>query len=244
MPTPLPKGVRQGTYTIEPVAAGTQEIHIRGFIGWWETNHKNFVRRVEDAQPDVIRLKIASEGGLFADALPIHDFLRDYPARVEVEITGLTASAATMIAMAGDHVRMSDNALFLVHYVRYGFSAYGVVEDVEEAAGRALQAHRKYNEKALGIYTKRTGKPDSELDTLLKEDRWLSADEALDWGFIDEVFEPGEEASSGTASASARRFRAAAYVPTRSALSALSLPRPTRRRIDSAHGRRGLRGLE
>ena len=223
MPRPLPQGVKQGTYVIHPVAAGTQEIQIRGYIGWWETNQKAFVRRIEEARPDTIRLKISSEGGYFADALAIHDFLKAHPARVEVEITGLTASAATMIAMAGDHIQMSDNALFLVHYVRYGLYTYGVIEEVERAAEQALQAHRKYNEKALGLYAKRTGKSPGQLDALFKEDKWLSADEALEWGFIDAVFEPGEN-TGADATAAAGGLRAAAYVPTPCTLSALGLP--------------------
>lgn len=215
MPQQLPDGVTNGTYQIRPTDAGTVEIEVREFIGWWDTEQAHFVRRVKEAKPEVIRLNIASEGGFIADALAIHDFLREYPARVEVEISGLTASAATVIALAGDSVRMSENALFLVHHASGG--AWGKAEDLESYT-RGL---RKVNGRILNIYAKKTGQPEEVLDELMAAEEWLTADEALAWGFIDEVFTPASAPDAATAAAG---LRAVAHAPAPEVLRALDLP--------------------
>ena len=226
---PLPEGVENGTYALRPQNSGTMEIDIREFIGWWKTEQANFVRRVKKAAPDLIKLFIASLGGYAADALAIRDFLKMYPARVEVTITGTTASAATLIADAGDAIRMSDNALFLAHYCRGGLWAWGPVETLEKAAGKAVRGLHKHNEVIRGLYRKRTGRSDEDLDELLLLDEWLTAEEALDWGFIDEVFEPEPEADDDETDA------ATAYAPSPDRaidpqiFAAYGLPRPPRR---------------
>lgn len=215
MPQPLPAGIQNGTYTIRPTDAGTLEIDVREFVGWWDTEQSNFVRQIKEAKPEVIRLSIASEGGFVSDALAIHDFLKAYPARVEVDITGLTASAATVIAMAGDSVRMSDNALFLVHHASGG--AWGKAEDLESYT-RGL---RKINGRLLSIYAKKTRQTEAEIDALMAAEEWLTADEALEWGFVDSVYEPAPDA---TATAATAGFRAVAHAPAPDVLKALSLP--------------------
>ena len=221
---PLPEGVSNGTYVLRPVAAGTLEIDIREFIGWWKTEQAQFVRRVKEAKPDRIRLFIASLGGYTSDALAILDFLKMYPARVEVTITGTTASAATIIAMAGDTIRMSDNALFLVHYNRGGLWVWGPIETVEKAADQVVRGLKKHNTVVRNLYRKRTGQSDEDLDELLLLDEWLTASETLNWGFIDEVFEPEAEPvddDDDATTASASPLPAAIFA-------AYGLPKPPR----------------
>lgn len=200
-----------GTYSFKPVAAGQLEVEIREFIGWWKTDQAIFTQRIKDAKPDTIVLNISSLGGFTADALAIHDFLKDYPAEVLVNFTGTSASAATIIGMAGDTIRMSDNALFLVHYNSSGMWAWGTVEALAEAADKAVRALKKHNRVVRRLYAKRTGMGQGELDKLLRLDEWLEAEEALALGFIDEIFEPGE-AEDDTAVAHAASARAAAMV--------------------------------
>lgn len=218
---PLPPGVQNGSYQIRATNAGTVEIDVREFIGWWETEQSNFVRRVREAKPSLIKLSIASEGGFVSDALAIHDFLRSYDARVEVEITGLTASAATIIAMAGDHIRMSDNALFLVHYASAGLFAWGPAEDIEEAAGQLVRALRMINGRLVNLYAKKTRQPESALGELMRAEAWLTAEETKAWGFIDSVFEPSK---SGATNAAYGPLRAVAHAPAPEVLRALHLP--------------------
>lgn len=226
-PRALPTGITQGIILYrnedDGAAKDTLEIDIREFVGWWDTEQKTFIDRIRAAAPKAITVNIASPGGFVADALPIHDFLKAYPAPVTVNITGLTASAATMIAMAGDRVRMSENALFLAHYGRY--EAYGTVEDIE----RAAESLRTVNRLIFGLYKKRVAggdMDDDDLDDYLKADTWLTAAEARAHGFIDEIFEP----AAATATACA--------LPEKACLAAVGLPEiPHEYRAKAEHDR-------
>lgn len=207
----LPEGVQQGTYAIRAAASDdgstTLEIDIREFIGWWDTEQSNFVRQVRAAKPDRIVLSISSLGGFVADALAIHDFLRAYPAHVVADISGMTASAATMIAMAGDEVRMSDNALFLVHHASNVLLAWGKAEDIEQAADQATRELRKVNGRIINLYAKKTDLSEEQLDEILTAEEWLTPAEALGYGFIDEIYEPAPS-STETATAHAAQHAA------------------------------------
>lgn len=212
----LPEGVQQGTYAIRPVNAEdgstVLELDITGFIGFWPEAKQDIIRAVRNNKPDTIKLFISSLGGFVDDALAIHDFLSASEARVEVRIAGMTASAATVVALAGDDIQISDNALFLVHHASAGLLAFGKVEDIEEAADEAARMLRKVNGRILNLYQKRTGLSTEELDELLAKEEWLTPQEALDLGFVDGIYEP----DSATASAAPNDFAAV--------LSAIGLP--------------------
>lgn len=212
----LPEGVQQGTYAIRPVNAEdgstVLELDITGFIGFWPEAKQDIIRAVRNNKPDTIKLFISSLGGFVDDALAIHDFLSASEARVEVRIAGMTASAATVVALAGDDIQISDNALFLVHHASAGLLAFGKVEDIEEAADEAARMLRKVNGRILNLYQKRTGLSAEELDELLAKEEWLTPQEALDLGFVDGIYEP----DSATASAAPNDFAAV--------LSAIGLP--------------------
>lgn len=203
----LPPGVEMGTYSITNADDGGElVIQIREYIGWWKTEQDWFIEQVMAASPSRIRLCIASPGGYVHDALAIHDFLKHYPAHVTVEITALTASAATLIAMCGDEILMSDNALFLVHPVRGG--GWGTVEDMQQA----IENLRVVGDTTVRLYSKKTGMSEDDMVSLMKEERYMSAAETLERGFIDQVYEPGADAA------------VAAILPGDEILSSIGLP--------------------
>ena len=212
MPKPAfyqrPEGVEAGqfvlaaTYTDDDATEGGGihlEIDIRGFIGdWWDgLDTETIIRRVRDAAPTHVKLNISSPGGFVADALAIHDFLAQYDCRVEARIEGLTASSATVIAMCADRVLMSQNAAFLVHHPWF-FTAGNHKQLLKDA--RQLE---KLDTILNAIYQRQTGKSRDAVDALMEEETWLTATETLEWGFIDEVYDP-KEAISATAFAQAR----------------------------------------
>lgn len=129
----------------------------------------------------VINLNISSLGGNVEDALVIYDILRKKPAKIKANLMGFVASAGTIIAMAGDTIEMSQNSQFLVHQVHTMVD--GNSADLREAANEL----DKIDEILLNIYQKKTGKNKLSVKSLMKEDRWLSAQEAKDFGFIDNV---------------------------------------------------------
>ena len=185
----------------------TAEIDIDGIIGgsFWENddqNSKNTVKKMKAELKALSELKVEkiivnlnSVGGDVNHGLSIHDLLALNPAEIEVNITGMTASIATVIAMAGDKIRMSDNALFLIHRGMYGLMGWFNQNDIE-----GVQENLKViDAKIVDIYHKRTGIDLATVNEIMDKDNghgvWMDADEAKEYGFVHEVFEPMKAAA-------------------------------------------------
>lgn len=174
------------------------EVTIDGIIGFdfWEAeddqNTKQKMReqlkRVDAIEADKIVVNISSLGGDVDHGLAIHDLLASNSAPVETHVIGMTASAATIIAQAGDERFMSDNALYLVH--RAWTIGMGNANDFA-ALAKDLET---IDDRISNIYAKRSGFDQSDFMELMNEANgdgiWISADDALDYGLIDTVTEP------------------------------------------------------
>lgn len=86
-----------------------------GFLFEETVSAREFVRDIADLDADRIIVRINSEGGSVPDGIAIHNALRRHAAQVDVEIDGMALSIASTIAMAGDNVRMANNALMMLH---------------------------------------------------------------------------------------------------------------------------------
>ena len=184
--------------TITAKADKVVEIDIDGNIGfdWWsegsEQNTKERMKAelkaIDEIKASKIIVNINSYGGDVNHGISIHDLLKANKAEVETRVTGMTASAATVIAQAGDVRTMSDNALYLVHNASSGVwgnknALKAVINDLDKVDGRLAN-----------LYAKRSGKDAEHFQNLMEESNgegvWLTADEALDNGLIDSKFEP------------------------------------------------------
>lgn len=180
------------------------EIDINGIIGfdWWasedEQNTKEIMqeqlREIRSLNASRIIVNISSLGGDVDHGLAIHDLLAANSAEVETNVIGMTASAATIIAQAGDVRKMSDNALYLVH--RAWTMGMGNANDFEALAGDLV----KLDDRISNIYAKRSGKTKEEFLDLMNESNgdgiWITADEAEEFGLIDEIVEPMKAAAA------------------------------------------------
>ena len=163
-------------------------IDIFGDIGSWNLTAEAFIADVGRDTSKELVLNISSLGGAVNDALQIHDFLSSYPKKVTAKITGLTASSATIIAMAANSVLMSENALFLIHNV-WTPGASGNAEDLEKEA----DSLRQIDDILINIYRKKTKRARSTIVKLMAQERWLDAEEALRMGLIDKLYVPSKE---------------------------------------------------
>ena len=129
-------------------------------------------------------VKINSLGGDVDSALAIYDLLRSMGDRVTTECSGMCASAATIIAMAGTRRRMSKYALFLIH------KCWGVAVGNENELEAELETQRKVNDRLIQLYTDRTGAKREDIEELMERNNgdgsWLDIDEARAYGFITE----------------------------------------------------------
>lgn len=172
-------------------------IKIDTYIGSWGYN-KNLLRfDLQDTEKDGAIIEISSLGGSLFEAIDMHNQLVRH-GNVEVVITGPTASAATIIALGAKKISILDNAFFLIHKVMSTVDNWGNFnEDELDKLIQDLQTLRTENQKfdqvIARIYQKKTGKPIDEILNIMKRDTWMTADEAVELGFVDMIMDPTEK---------------------------------------------------
>lgn len=132
---------------------------------------------------DILRVFINSDGGDVFAAQAILSMLKRHKARTEVYIDGLAASAATVVAMAGDVIRMPRNAMMMIH--NPWTIAMGDAEGFRQLADTLDQVR----ESIIAAYGEKTGLERERLIELMDAETWMTAEEAVEFGFADEIEE-------------------------------------------------------
>lgn len=175
-------------YDIKAKDDDTAEVLIYGDIGesFWgseSTTAKQFVEALAAVADKRITVRINSYGGSVADGLAIYNAIRRHPKGSAVEIDGVAVSAASLVAMAGDTVRMAENALLMIH-APWGM-AVGNAKEMRDMADTL----DKYAEAMVASYQRKTGASREEMLALITDgvDHWFTADEAKAQKFVDEI---------------------------------------------------------
>jgi len=175
---------------IKVVAAANSEaeILIYGVIGddWLDegVTANGFNNALKDiGKVKNIKLRINSGGGDVFDATAIYNMLVKHPANVVIEVEGVAASAATIIAMAGDEIRIAANAHWMIH------SASGGVWGNADEMRQYINLLDNADEMIRLTYSARTGIEDGELVEMMSTNNWMTAAKALELGFVDSVDE-------------------------------------------------------
>ena len=129
-----------------------------------------------------IDLHINSPGGEVFDGISIYNLIKQHPANVTTYIDGIAASIASVIALAGDRVVMAENALFMIH--KASGMVFGNSDDMRDFAEKLDIV----NGSIAVTYTTKTKKDTAEINDMMRVETWMSAEGALDAGFIDEIF--------------------------------------------------------
>lgn len=158
---------------------------IAGESSWWgdEVTPKNFAADLESLGGRDVTVRINSGGGDVFAAHAIHNQLVAYKGRVTVVIDGLAASAATIIAVAGDRIIMPANALFMIHNPAIGLSDYYGADELLKAA----EALNTIKGSIVAAYRKRCKASAEELAAMMDAETWMGAAECLEKGFVDEI---------------------------------------------------------
>ena len=158
---------------------------IAGESSWWrdEVTPKNFAADLESLGGRDVTVRINSGGGDVFAAHAIHNQLVAYKGRVTVVIDGLAASAATIIAVAGDRIIMPSNALFMIHKPAIGLSDYYGADELLKAA----EALNTIKGSIVAAYRKRCKASAEELAAMMDAETWMGAAECLEKGFVDEI---------------------------------------------------------
>jgi len=148
---------------------------------------------LDAAGDEDITLYINSPGGIITGMFAIYDSMKLLRSTVNVRCIGLAASAGAFLLATGTGRRSAtENARIMIHQPLGG--ARGTAKDIEIQAKNIVWIRERINE----ILAERTGQT---LETIQKDtdrDYWMTAAEALDYGIIDEVIEPGRGAESST----------------------------------------------
>lgn len=158
---------------------------IAGESSWWgdEVTPRSFAEDLESLGGKDVTVRINSGGGDVFAAHAIHNQLVAYKGRVTVVIDGLAASAATIIAVAGDRIIMPSNALFMIHNPAIGLSDYYGAEELLKAA----EALNTIKGSIVAAYRKRCKTSAEELASMMDAETWMGAAECLEKGFADEI---------------------------------------------------------
>lgn len=168
------------------------EFDIDGFIGSWGYDNRYVKSYLNAAGKNPVICRVSSYGGDFMMALNIKDEFARH-GDVTVDISGYAASAATLIGLGAKHTRISNTSFYLIHKVLSWVDAWGNMndDDIAEVISN-LEKIKDENEKltltAAKAYADKSGKSVTDILNLMKEQKWLTADEAKEWGLIDEVY--------------------------------------------------------
>lgn len=149
---------------------------------WWgdEVTPKVFKDELFDGEGDVT-VWINSPGGDVFCAAEIYTALKEYPGKVTVKIDSLAASAASVIAMAGDEVCMSPLAHMIIHDPET--IAIGPAAEMDKAKAQLLAV----KENIVNAYQLKTGLPRAKLSDLMTAETTMTAKQAVDLGFADKI---------------------------------------------------------
>lgn len=151
---------------------------------------KDFVTEIKDlGDVSKITLRINSNGGEVFDAQAMYSYLRTHKAYKTVRIDGLAASAASVLAMVGDKIIMPANALMMIH--NPATIVWGEAEDMLKAADFL----NKVRDVIATIYMSKTNLDYDKIVSMMDQETWMTADEALSLGFCDEKDEAIEVAA-------------------------------------------------
>lgn len=167
-------------------APAENEIEILGEIGdsGWSDNFTT-AKMVKDklklfGKADV-RVVVNSPGGDAFEGIAIYNLLREHPGNVVVDVLGMAASAGSIIAMAGDQIRMGEAAFLMIH------SAWGFVAGNQKDMRDLAEILDSIDQAVAGLYAARSGMKKDDVLALMQKETWMNAAQAIDSGMADKL---------------------------------------------------------
>lgn len=162
------------------------ELVLYGFVGenYWDegfTAREVISALAEHGRDNDLTVRLNSGGGYTDDGVSIYNALTAHKGRVRIEVDGVALSSASLIAMAGDDIVMKAGSLMMIHDP--ATITVGDADDHETAIGRL----NKLGDVMASIYAERSGKTAEEVRAAMKDEIWLTADEAVEQGYATET---------------------------------------------------------
>jgi ATP-dependent protease ClpP protease subunit len=151
---------------------------------------------------DVV-VNINSPGGDYFEGLAIYNMLGEHPANVTIKVLGIAASAASVIAMAGDEIQIARAGFLMIHNT--WVIAMGDRNQLRDVADWL----EPFDQAAVDIYAARTGMKDAEIAKMLDRETWIGGSDAVDKGFADSLLDSDEVSTKAKNSTEGRPVVAA-----------------------------------
>ena len=175
----------------------TYNISLKGYVGGYDFDLATVDKELAKNEGKQVNVLIDSLGGSLATGLSISAAFKNH-GNVNVHFVGLNASAATIASLGAAHISIDAGAMYLVHKCSMAFFEWGSLNSDQFATliadcEKIKAALDKLDLNVAQIYAKKCRKPVADLLALMKVGGWLTAKEALDWGFVDEITDLDDE---------------------------------------------------
>ncbi|VUW99376.1 ATP-dependent Clp protease proteolytic subunit 1 [Streptococcus constellatus] len=151
------------------------------YFGLEAVSARSIAEALPEDNSDIV-LEVNSTGGLVTVGSEIYTTLRNYAGKVTAEITGMAASAASVAVMGADKVIISPTAQMMIHKALFSYVS-GNSDDLDKVSN-ALKAS---DQAIVNAYVAKTGMSEDDIMALMKAETYMSAQDAVDKGFADEI---------------------------------------------------------
>ena len=174
-------------------------LHLKGYVGGYDFD-SDYVDYVLSKNPNTeVHVLIDSLGGSLATALSIVAAFQQHE-NVHVHFVGMNASAATIASLGAKHISIDSSAMYLVHkcsmeFFQWASANSDKLADIIQEAEKMKSNLEKMDANVAQMYASKCQKSPEDLLALMKKGGWLTAKEALEWGFVDEITNYEEDAA-------------------------------------------------
>lgn len=133
-----------------------------------------------------IDVRINSGGGDVFIGASIHNALARHDGEITAYVDGLSASAMTYAMLGANKVVAAENAVFMMH------KPWTMAMGNEDDLAKSIEALQTVESAMLGMYERQTGRTSSEIRSVLREEKWMTAEQALEFGLVDDIEGPVE----------------------------------------------------
>lgn len=162
--------------------------------GWFGVDHLEWIKEFNAITADTIHLRVDSSGGDIFAARAMKTCIEQHKAKVIAHVDGLAASAASFMIMGADEIEIVDGGFIMVHKAMSMIDILGYfneddLEELCEEMQKEMQLHGKINESIANDYAKKTKKKKEECLAWMEEETWFTAQDCLDNGLVDRIYE-------------------------------------------------------
>ena len=158
-------------------------IYLYDEIGFFGIEADSFVKDLNSIKAETIHLRVNSPGGSVFDGTTIYNAIKQHKSKIIAHVDGLAASIASVIIMGADEVQMAENAFLMIH------EPWSIVMGNAEGMRHEADLLDKVRDTIAKTYMNKSGKNQGEVNQLMEVETWMTAQEALEAGFIDSIYD-------------------------------------------------------